>query len=154
MKTFNPFNRFKAFNAFNDFNALNDSTIHAIREVLDRDRRIQAAFLHGSAVKGCLRPDSDVDLALLPAPGQRITARERMEMAGELISVVGRPVDIGVMDHTNVVYEKEVATGGRCIYCRDEAYRDQFMAVALSLYVQLRFERREVELAYAVEKEL
>jgi radical SAM superfamily enzyme len=57
------------------------------------------------------------------------------------------------MDHSNVVYEKEVATGGRCIYCRDEGYRDEFMAVALALYVQLRWERREVERAYTADKE-
>lgn len=124
-----------------------------LREFFESDGRIDAVFLHGSAAAGTMRPDSDVDAALLPAPGRQIGGRERMEMAGKLECALGRPVDVGVMNHRNLTYEKQVATRGRCILCRDHRRRDEFLATALALYVQLRLERREVEGAYAAEQE-
>lgn len=129
---------------------MNESTLKNIADELRQDPRIQAAFLHGSAVEGILRPDSDVDLALLLAPDESISTQDILELSGKLTSVLGRRVDIGVMDHTNLVYEKEVVCHGQCIFCRDESYRDEFMAHTLSMYVQLRFERRDVERSYGM----
>lgn len=124
-----------------------------VSEICDRDGRVAAVFLHGSMMSSTVRPDSDVDLALLPAVGEQVGGRKRLQIAGKLQSALGRPVDIGVMDHRNLVYEKEVATSGRCIYCRDATYRDEFLALSLSLYVQLRLERQEVERAYGIERD-
>jgi predicted nucleotidyltransferase len=73
---------------------LDDATNSAIRKVLEREPRIRAGFLHGSAQSGTMRPDSDVDLALLLGPAEQMSARKRLQLAGELSRVVGRMVDI------------------------------------------------------------
>jgi predicted nucleotidyltransferase len=46
--------------------------------------RILAVYLLGSGVRGTLRPDSDLDLAILPFPGERFRTLELAEIAAKL----------------------------------------------------------------------
>lgn len=52
-------------------------------------RDLVAAYLHGSAVAGGLRPGSDVDVLLLLA--RSLTAGERQELVAELLVLSGHP---------------------------------------------------------------
>ena len=65
---------------------------HAIRHitvVLAADQRLIAASLMGSALSARFRPDSDVDVALLPKPGPRLSALDLADLAAPLEEVVG-----------------------------------------------------------------
>jgi predicted nucleotidyltransferase len=115
---------------------------------LANDRRITAAFLLGSAVRDALRPDSDVDIALLPEAGTTLTGFDRANIAADLAALVHRDVDLGVLDTTNLVYAKEAYLNGECIFCRDSLRRDLFGATVLGEYLDLREVRQEVEHAY------
>lgn len=116
---------------------------------LQQEPRIVAAYLMGSVLTPRFRKDSDIDLAILPAPGSEISLMARLEMAAELSAVLDHPIDIGILDTQDLIYAKETILKGECIYCRDPYARDLFAATALSLYLQLKRQRIEVERAYS-----
>jgi len=120
-----------------------------LAQCLQADKRICAAYLHGSAVKGRLRATSDFDIALLLVPGQEFSVLARLELAANLECVLGRPVDLGILSTRNIVYAKEVAAAGQLIFTRNKLASDRFIAQALSMYSDLQSSRREVLEAYA-----
>lgn len=128
---------------------LGDNTIRAVQERLKTNDRIAAAYLLGSAEEGRLRPDSDVDIALLPTRGATFSGRECLDLAADLATLVGRTVDLGVLHTGNLVYAKEAVSRGRVIFERDHAARLRFAALVLSMYADLQENRREVLHAYA-----
>jgi predicted nucleotidyltransferase len=67
------------------------------------DERILALYLLGSAQAGTMRPDSDVDLAILLGPGRRIDSLERASIAAETSLALGREVDLGEVSSRNLI---------------------------------------------------
>ena len=120
----------------------------AIQPTLAGEPEIVAAFVLGSAARGTARPDSDVDIAVLYAPGRRRTAAERVALAARLSALLGREVDLGTISADNLIYAKEAYLTGECIFARDPAQRDLTGATMLGLYADLRRARKEVERAY------
>jgi len=116
---------------------------------LEKEEHLAAAYLLGSAARGDLRPDSDLDIALLPARGCVITPQERLSLAADLEDIAGRTVDLGVLSTSNLVYAKEAVAHGRLIFERDHAARARFAMLVLSMYASLQESRREVLHAYA-----
>ncbi len=50
--------------------------------------------LFGSALRGELRPDSDIDILVTYAPGARRTLAGQMQMQDEIEAIFGRKVDL------------------------------------------------------------
>ncbi len=119
-----------------------------LSEKLKQEPRVIAAYLMGSVLKSHFRKDSDIDIAILPAPGSDISLMTRLEMAAALSTILHHPVDIGLLGTQDLIYAKETIVKGECIFCRDKYARDLFAATALSLYLQLKQQRVEVEHAY------
>ncbi|MFM8656467.1 MAG: type VII toxin-antitoxin system MntA family adenylyltransferase antitoxin, partial [Chthoniobacterales bacterium] len=111
---------------------------------LEKEEHLAVAYLLGSAARGDLRPDSDLDIALLPARGCVITPQERLSLAADLEDIAGRTVDLGVLSTANLVYAKEAVAHGRVIFERDHAARARFAMLVLSMYASLQECRREV----------
>ena len=110
---------------------------------------VDAAFLLGSAASGQLRPDSDLDIALLPSRGTQHAGRRLAELAADLEAIAGRPVDLGILHTGHLVYAKEAVSRGILFYERDPAARRRFAMLTLSMYADLQEIRREVLNAYA-----
>lgn len=127
---------------------LTEKQIENIGKALAADGGMIAAFLLGSAARGEMRNDSDVDIAVLTKDRRRLSAFEKVELAVELGRICGRDVDVGVLDTRNLVYAREAYLTGRCVYCSDIFQRDMFGATALGLYAELKENRKEVEDAY------
>jgi len=109
-----------------------------------------AAYVLGSAVSGRMRRESDLDVALLFAPGKIPDPMALLGLAADLEQEVGRTVDIGILStDRNLDYAYEAIMKGRCVFSRDDGHRDLFAATALNGYLQLRLERREIEAGYA-----
>lgn len=121
----------------------------AAAERLQQEPSVCAAYLHGSAAKQRLRPDSDVDIAVLPMPRIRISAQERAALAGELESLLGRTADIGVLSTGNLVYAKEVLEHGRPLFTKNPFLSDRFFSTCLAMYADLQQDRKEVLDAYS-----
>jgi predicted nucleotidyltransferase len=134
--------------------ALNCSTLDptrlaAIVSHLIGQGQVAAAYLLGSAAEGQLRPDSDVDVAVLPSSTDGLPLAARMSLAAELSRIAGREVDLGVLTTRNLVYAKEAVTRGRLIFDRDHSTTATFEMYTLSMYASLQEARREVLRAYA-----
>lgn len=129
--------------------AIGDQAFSAAVDLLRRCDAVAAAYLLGSAAAGRLRSDSDVDVAVLPASHDVLSASERLALAGQLAHIFGRPVDLGVLGTSNVVYAKEAITAGRRIFERDRLKTARFEMLTLSMYASLQEARREVLRAYA-----
>jgi predicted nucleotidyltransferase len=128
---------------------LSRELIDAAGSVVRAIPNVCAAYLLGSAVKGGLRPGSDLDIALLPLPGRSIPFAARMEAAGELEARLHRPVDFGVLSTRSLVYVKETIVSGRCLFTCDPVHSGQFFATALAMYAELQERRKEVLDAYS-----
>jgi len=111
---------------------------------------LQAAYLHGSAARGALRADSDLDIALLFASGAKADPLGLLECAGALESLVGRPVHFGVLDLKSPVFAKEVYTHAITLFEVDGGYAPEFWMYALAYYAELNEQRRPVLQAYGV----
>jgi predicted nucleotidyltransferase len=127
---------------------VSNSQLQQMARVLTETPGVEAAYLLGSGARGTMRPGSDLDIAVLPKAGTHLSIESCILLATALGEVVHRDVDIGVLDTRNLVYAKEAILTGSCFYVHTPAVHDEFAAHALSLYVQLRRERREVENAY------
>ncbi len=145
LHTYTPRNQPMSSNQRKPFNS---STREQIKRELNRQPKVCAAFLLGSAARGRLRQNSDIDLALLPMPQARLSFQERGQMAAAISSLTGRETDIGVLQTNNLIYAKEAFLNGKRIFCRDCYYCDLFIANTLGLYLELRQERRGIENAY------
>ena len=73
------------------------SEVKKIADCLEKDERISAAYVLGSAVTGRLRTGSDIDIALLPAPDRSLSQMDVLHLHSELGTCCPRPVDIGIL---------------------------------------------------------
>jgi predicted nucleotidyltransferase len=129
--------------------ALSGQQIEAATRCLEATPGVVAAYLHGSAVKGCLRPDSDVDIALLLRPHTDPSPAFRLELAAQLGEIFNRDVDLGLLSTRNLVYATQVAAHGQRLFTRDPLASDRFLAQAFAQYADLQRARKPVLAAYA-----
>jgi len=128
---------------------LDEAVSRHLTERLQKDDKVAAAYLLGSAARHALRPESDLDIAVLPVRGCVISPQERLSLAADLEDVAGRTVDLGILSTANLVYAKEAVAHGAVIFERDRAARARFAMLVLSMYAALQESRREVLHAYA-----
>jgi len=102
----------------------------------------------GSAVTDRLRADSDLDLALLYENHRAPSLEDQARLASELEKVAARRVDLGFLGTRNLVYAHEALTQGERLFSRDPQKEAEFVATALSMYFDLKIERKEIEDAY------
>jgi uncharacterized protein len=82
--------------------------------------KISRLAVFGSAVKGTLRPDSDIDLLVTFAPDADWTMFDHFAMEEELSRLFGREVDLvtvqALEENPNPVYRREIVGSARQIY--------------------------------------
>lgn len=112
---------------------------HLIRRLGDE---LVGVWLYGSFASGDVRPDSDIDLAILtrrPLPGDRLR-----ELALELIDLSGRDVDLVDLRQAPTVLQMQVISTGRRLYCRDRFACELFETHVFSDYVDLNERRADI----------
>ena len=115
----------------------------------ENEPRILAAYMLGSAVRGLLRPDSDLDFGILLHPGEMMSALDINDIASDLTLSFGRPVDIGLVSAHNLIYARQCVLTGKQIFCRDVFRAGLAVVALLGLAMQLDIERREILHAYS-----
>ena len=121
---------------------------HEMEALLDADERILAGFLLGSACRGELRHDSDVDIAILPVGGKELSPVELLELAAALTMETGYLIDLGILSSANLVYARQAILTGERFMCRNESQVDYRVASLLGLAMQFCHERQEILDAY------
>ncbi len=94
----------------------------------------EVIILLGSAARGELRIDSDVDIAYIAAPqANPLTTYRRFRIAQQLAERVQRDVDLIDFDQSSTVFQLQIATTGHILYEHNsllrqnawlQAYRD------------------------------
>ena len=117
------------------------ATLHeALSIALATRSEVRLAYLFGSAVRGELRPESDVDVAVL--------LTYRLDLAGEdalrawLEAAAGRPVDLVSLDTAPPLLLREIIATGVPLLTRDEDERARFEARAIARYLDTAHLRR------------
>jgi len=87
-------------------------------EIAEICRRHQVCelSLFGSAVRGEMRPDSDIDLLVDYSPGARPSLFDLIGMMNELSDLLGRKVDLGVKRALKPRYRDRILAEAQVIY--------------------------------------
>lgn len=101
-----------------------------------------AIYRFGSWGTAAERPESDIDLAILPL--QRLSSVFRWELAQRLASLAGRDVDLVDMQSASTVLRMQVLHQGERLYCRDGDAVEKFEDSVFSSYARFNEERREI----------
>lgn len=114
-----------------------------VAKVREAFPEIQGIYLFGSYAGGTQRPGSDVDLALLFQPSDRMDSRNLPlhPLHPRLQGLAGCNFDLVDLRQAPTVLQKEVVMLGRRIYCADERAADEFDIAVMSRYQKLNEER-------------
>jgi len=88
-----------------------DAIVETIRRVLADGPPVRLAVVLGSAARGALRPDSDVDIGITPSDPELPLAAE-LDLQARLERACARPVDLVRLDRASTLLKWEAA---RCI---------------------------------------
>lgn len=88
---------------------------HQLRQALAKGPALRVAILFGSRATGHARPDSDVDVAILPAHVGLSLADENA-LAVELERAAGLPVDLVRLDHASEALRWRIARDGVVLF--------------------------------------
>ncbi|MDH5626198.1 MAG: nucleotidyltransferase domain-containing protein, partial [Nitrospira sp.] len=91
------------------------------------------------AERGILRPESDIDLAVLSQ--ETLPELHRFELAQELAIQLHRDVDLVDLRSASTVMRMQVLSTGTCLTSEDEQARREFEMYAYSDYARLNEER-------------
>lgn len=116
------------------------------KTVLEFYPNVQGVYLFGSYLTADEWPDSDVDIALLLPPE---TAKSEPNLAMSecslaLARVLGKDVDLLNARTVSTVFQNEIISKGRLLYCGDQYAVDEFEMLTLSYYQKLNEERGDI----------
>jgi predicted nucleotidyltransferase len=81
-----------------------------------RRNKVRELSLFGSAVRGELRPDSDIDLLVDYFPDARPSLLDLIGMRNELSDLTGRRIDLGVKRALKPRYRERILAEAQVIY--------------------------------------
>ena len=99
--------------------------------------------LFGSTVKGNVHQNSDIDIAFL-SDGIVPDQYEIFLFAQDLASKLKRDVDLIDLNQASTVFQAQIVSTGKVIYCTDEQKRSQFELKTLKMYAKLNEERSPI----------
>lgn len=86
-----------------------------LRTVLARAGGVRLAILFGSHARGAARPDSDVDIAMLPVD-PKLPLHDELSLQAALSATCGRDVDLVRIDTDDVLLRWEIAKDGILLF--------------------------------------
>lgn len=113
-----------------------------IESVLNFYPSVSAVYLFGSYASEEYDNKSDIDIAILLTPGEKI--KKSFELQFRLETLLNLNIDIILLREVNTVLQKEIIISGRRIFCSDEYIADEFEMLVISKYQKLNEERREI----------
>lgn len=122
--------------------AINEKEIMLIKDFLLDKVKPYVVYLFGSAAKGNMREDSDIDLGFIS--DEKLDAYEVFMIAQELADLLGREVDLVDLNQASTVFQLQVISKGKVIHSADETRRKLFELLVLKKYTRLNEERQVI----------
>lgn len=113
-----------------------------IKTLLEAIPGCQAIYRFGSWGTEAERPNSDIDIAVLPL--HALESVRSWELAQKLASLTGSGVDLVDLLRASTVLKMQVVAHGERLYSSDVRGVEQFEDIVFSSYVRLNEERREI----------
>ena len=114
------------------------SLVEALTARLTEERGVVAAYLFGSQARGTAGPGSDVDVAVLfGRPPAATLLAQPFALADDLRGLLGRRVDLVVLDSAPPDLVHRVLRDGQLLLDRDPAARIRFEVAARNAYFDL-----------------
>lgn len=110
-----------------------DAMVARIRAVLGEGPRLRLAVLFGSFSRGVARPDSDVDVAILPADPD-LPLAEELALQVALERACGRSVDLVRIDRASTLLRFRAAREGLLLAADPPAEHVRFLRTAAAEY--------------------
>ncbi|MDH5739070.1 MAG: nucleotidyltransferase domain-containing protein [Nitrospira sp.] len=101
-----------------------------------------ALYRFGSAERGAVRPESDIDLAIFSR--EALPELRRFELAQDLAIQLHRDVDLVDLRSASTVMRMQIISTGTCLTSVDEQARREFEMYTYSDYARLNEERRDI----------
>ena len=107
---------------------------------------VQGVYLFGSYMTADEWPESDVDIALLLPPEEAKKERSfaMNECSVALARSLNKEVDLLNARTVSTVFQKEIISKGKLLYCADRYAVDEFEMLTLSYYQKLNEERADI----------
>jgi predicted nucleotidyltransferase len=120
-----------------------EALVAALRDYFSGQQDVMAAYLFGSRVVGKMRPDSDVDTAVLLSEEDGVVRFERrLRLMSEVSDVCGREADVVVLNDAPPLLQGQILRHGWLIFERDQQARVEFEVRAGKIYADLKPMRR------------
>jgi predicted nucleotidyltransferase len=116
--------------------------VERLRGALRSGPKLRLAVLFGSTARGTARPDSDLDIGILPAD-RELTLFDELSLQARLAAAAGREVDLVRLDQTRPMLRFRVAREGLVLLAETPVEWARFRARAgiehaeISPHVQL-----------------
>ena len=96
---------------------------------------IVAAYLFGSYARGVQTPQSDVDIAVLFSRTPENLLEHHLRLSNDLSDILGKDVDLIILNVAPPLLRYQVIKHGRLIYCRNERERISFESKSMCEYL-------------------
>ena len=103
-----------------------------IARVLEHFSEVEAAFLFGSHAVGRARPESDVDIALVPAT-EALRAR-KLDLLTAFAQAGLENVDLAILDDSDIVLRFEAVSPNQLVYAKEEFDRGSYYSRVVREY--------------------
>lgn len=97
-------------------------------------------YIFGSTIRGTANKESDIDIAYLS--DQVLDDYQIFMLAQELAGIIDRDVDLIDLKKASTVFQAQIVSTGKVIYCLDEKIRMNFEMKMLKMYSKLNEERQ------------
>lgn len=121
---------------------LEKEKITYIKELLIEKFNPYLIYLFGSAAKGKMGEESDIDIGFLS--DNKISSYDIFMIAQELADQLDREVDLVDLNQASTVFQMQVVSSGKVIYCNNDTRRKLFEMVVFKKYARLNEERRVI----------
>ena len=122
---------------------MSENIVKIITNVLNEKLSPFLITLFGSTVKGNVHQNSDIDIAFL-SDGIVPDQYEIFLIAQDLASKLQRDIDLIDLNQISTVFQAQIVSTGKVIYCTDEQKRALFELKTLKMYAKLNEERSPI----------
>jgi uncharacterized protein len=106
--------------------------LELLKQVFDKYDEIEAVYLFGSAAKGAIHPESDLDIGIVA--GDPSLCQRKLDILTDLAKIGFCSVDLVFLDTKDIVMRFEVVKHNRVIYQKSGFDRCEMFSRTLRMY--------------------
>lgn len=109
---------------------------NSIKQILQENEKIYAAYIYGSYATGRQHKESDIDIGVLV--NEELDREELSEVKAALQNEVDREVDIRVLNERDTRFLQNVLSQAELVFSRDEEERVSFEVEVMQNYRDMK----------------